>query len=165
MSEILETSDKNIRNIILYNQDTGALTWKQSRGGKAKDGAVAGTSHNRGYIIVRVNGRRYLAHRLAWFLYYGVWPEKQIDHINGIRSDNRIVNLRDVSPVVNCQNLRKPTIRNKSGYLGVMPSGDRWMAQIRINGNRTHLGRFKTPEEAHAAYLEAKRRFHEGNTI
>lgn len=97
--------------------------------------------------------RLILAHRLAWFLHYGVWPAGSIDHINGIRHDNRLVNLRDVTAAENSMNRRGEV--NASGYPGVTKCHKRWGARIVVNGKRLWLGQHDTPEQAHATYRQA----------
>jgi len=93
------------------------------------------------------------------------WPEHDIDHINGVRADNRISNLRDVVRAVNLQNRRSSHRRSLSGLLGVKKNHNGWSAGITKQGVLLHLGTFKTPEQAHSAYIAAKRQFHEGNTL
>jgi hypothetical protein len=103
---------------------------------------------------------------LVWLWVNGSWPIGEIDHIDGDKLNNRIANLRDVDRATNTQNSKKARRNNKSsGLLGSYKSGNRWQAQIRINGVCMTLGSFGTPEEAHAAYLGAKRLFHPGCTI
>jgi len=103
---------------------------------------------------------------MAWLYMTGSWPAAEIDHRNGNKSDNRWENLRDVQPVVNQQNKRRAQSNSKTGFLGVMVSGDgRFCARIRVNGRNKHLGSFRSPELAHAAYLMAKRELHEGGTL
>ena len=113
-----------------------------------------------------VNKTKYYASRLAWFYVYGKWPEYEIDHINGIRSDDRIINLRDVNTKINRENRHFPDKDNRAGFLGVSiaPSG-RYKAQIGNNKKMIRLGTFDTPEAAHLAYLNAKRKLHKGCTI
>jgi ribosome biogenesis SPOUT family RNA methylase Rps3 len=97
-----------------------------------------------------------------------VWPKHTIDHINGVRTDNRIGNLRDVTQQKNSENMRRPQKRTISGFLGVHVQRRktvRYLAQIVTDGKLRHLGSYDTAEDAHAAYLEAKRRLHEGCTI
>jgi hypothetical protein len=88
-----------------------------------------------------------------------------LDHINGVRDDNRIANLRCVSASDNLNNQRTPHTNNKSGYLGVSPFRGKWRAVIQIEGKQVHLGVFDTPEEAHHAYIEAKRTHHQTNQL
>ena len=126
------------------------------------------SQHARGYVDVCLFGKRYGAHRLAWLHALGEWPAGEIDHINGNRADNRLANLRDVSHAVNTQNIRAPHRRNtSSGLLGVRRGKEslRFEACIRVNRRHVCIGRFDTAEQAHQAYLAAKREFHEGCTL
>lgn len=142
-----------------YSPATGEFRWKQS-------GKRAGCRREDGYVMIRYEGVLRYAHRMAWSMIYGVDPSEHIDHINGVKGDNRISNLRDVSNQINAQNCRS-AIRpsNKSGYRGVWVNGDKWQAVITLDGKRHCLGTYKTPEDAHHVYLAAKRRLHEGCTI
>lgn len=128
-----------------------------------------GSIDSHGYLWASVDGHIYRLHRLAILYMTGSMPDVSIDvdHINMIRTDNRFENLRCVSRKVNMQNKKLPSANNKSGFLGVFlhKKLQRYTAQIRINGKNTHLGVFDTPELAHEAYLAAKRKFHEGNTL
>jgi len=120
-----------------------------------------------GYVEVGVLGKHVYGHRLAWAMTHGDWPEFHIDHINGNRSDNRIANLRIAPRSINHENKRRPSSRNTSGYLGVTfcQQTQRWVAQITVKREHKTLGRFDTPLEAHAAYIAAKRKLHEGCTL
>jgi hypothetical protein len=105
------------------------------------------------------------AHRLAWLYMHGEYPTRHLDHINGIKSDNRAVNLRLASPSENQQN-QSARKRNTSGRLGVSlhtPSG-RWVAQITHNYKRVYIGLFGTVDEAYQAYLRVKAELHTFNT-
>lgn len=135
---------------LIYNPESGVLTWKIQTG-NAHPGNHAGSPTKAGYIAIGISGRKYLAHRIAWLLAYGHWPVEHIDHINGIRTDNRISNLRAVTQAQN--NLNRPKQRrNKSGSKGVWFASNRWRAGIRINGKVTYLGRFRDKADAVAAY-------------
>lgn len=152
--------------LLDYDQLTGALTWRStSKNGNVRQGDLAGHICKRGYRIIRMFGRNYKAHRVAWLLVQGEWPSADIDHINGIRHDNRIQNLRDVARVINQQNYRVATPRSKSGLLGTSYLKGKWKAQIGVFGVQRYLGTFDTPQEAHAAYVAAKRALHPGCTI
>jgi hypothetical protein len=121
-----------------------------------------------GYVSIGVDAKRYLAHRLAWLFVYGKWPDKHIDHIDGNTSNNRLNNLRDVSVVVNAQNRTRcnKQRRSGSGLLGAHRHFDgSWRARIRVNGKTVHIGLYKTPQEAHEAYLAYKRIHHAGCTL
>ncbi len=134
--------------------------WKVRVNSKVPSGATAGTPQNNGYILITINRKKYLAHRLAWFMEYREFPNGQIDHINGNRIDNRISNLRVVTTSENQQNLRSP--RGKNPYLGVSAIKGTllWQAHIQVNGMQKNLGRFKTPEDARDAYINAKKTWH-----
>lgn len=128
-------------------------------------GDVVGTTTSQGRLVIRIDGKDYVASRLAWFYMTGKWPEDQIDHKNLVRTDNRWENLRDVTDSINKQNKRKASTRSKTGFLGVLVDRRRFSARIRVNGKNIHLGCFKTAPEAHAAYVQAKRNLHPGNTL
>lgn len=154
------------RELLSYDSDAGVLAWRITRGGHVCSGKPAGSLTGR-YIRIGIDGRGYRAHRVAWLIAHGAWPTGQIDHINGNRADNRLANLRDVSPCVNAQNQRAAHKRNESGLLGATfhAQSGRWRAQILHEGKNLTLGRFDTAEAAHGAYLAAKRNLHEGNTL
>lgn len=160
---------ERLRAVLDYDKATGHLIRRVSYHRIAPVGSVAGyvakNGRRSGYRYASVDGKLYLAHRLVWLHVMGSWPTDCIDHINGERDDNRIENLRDVSRAVNQQNERKAHKTNKSGLLGVSPSRDRFKASITRSAKTVHLGTFSTGEEAHAAYVAAKRQYHEGNTL
>jgi hypothetical protein len=162
------TADR-LRECLTYNPDTGLFTRRIRTGHRVKVGDPLGTLRPDGYLKASLLGINYLLHRLAWLHVYGEWPTFVIDHINGVRTDNRIANLRDVPETVNQQNQRRAHRKNKScGLLGVTwhPRNRKWQAQIGICGGRVkYIGSYDDAEDAHAAYLEAKRRLHEGCTI
>ncbi len=156
-----------IMSNVEYDPGTGAFTWRTStRGHKA--GAVAGSRHKgTGYVSLSIAGRRYLAHRLAWYAVYGEWPPEGIDHINGVRHDNSIANLRPATRSQNQQNLRVAMRNSGTGLLGAFhhKSTGKFMAQIAHEGRQMYLGLHATPEAAHSAYLAAKARLHPYQTI
>lgn len=151
----LLTADK-ARSLLDYDPDTGLLRWKRPRG-SSRPGWTAGTEGPRGYKTIGVCRKRYLVHRMAWLMMTGQWPRDQVDHINGCRSDNRWVNLREAT---NGQNQQNAILRrtNKSGFRGVdwYKRDNRWRAQITHKGVSKTLGYFDRPEDAHAAYLAAR---------
>lgn len=150
-----------LKELLHYDPKTGIFTWKQYRGHLAQEGFVAGRPDGSGHIQISVDGRRYHAHRLAWLYVYGTFPKACIDHINRIRDDNRISNLREATYAENGQN-RCASRRNKSGKSDVMWSRhhNKWRARITINGNRIHLGYFESFEDAASARTEAKKKYH-----
>lgn len=103
---------------LKYEPESGFLYWAKSIGARAKVGNLAGSKNGEGYVQIKVQGRVYLAHRIAWLLTYGNWPIDEIDHINGDRSDNRIKNLRAVSRSMNQRNAQR-RMDNTSGIIGV----------------------------------------------
>ena len=162
MSDQILSHDE-VLSILDYDQETGLFKWKKARHGR-QIGKIAGTKTHNGYIQICITtdkARAYLAHRIAWLYVYGEFPSMAIDHINGIKTDNRIVNLRLATTFQNAHNLRKHKSRSKSGLLGVCTEGNRYRARIRVHGKDITIGSFSTPEEAHNAYLEAKRKHHD----
>jgi hypothetical protein len=153
-----------MRSVLAYDPLTGELRWRVTRG-KGYAGNIAGRVNSYGYRRLRVFDRHYQAHRVAWLIFYGCWPVSQLDHINGDRLDNRISNLRDVSPAVNQHNRRRAQRGSASGAMGVHPSRTKWRARIELGGRKFNVGTFSTIEEAGKAYLEAKRQLHEGCTL
>jgi hypothetical protein len=150
-----------------YDPTTGIFRWRVTNNG-AEAGAVAGHLEKAtGRRVVIVAKNRVREHRLAWLHYYGRLPTKDIDHIDGNPANNRISNLREASMSENLQNQKRAQSTNRSGYLGVSKnsSGGGWSAVITANGKKHRLGTYRTPEEAHAAYLKAKRELHPFNTL
>lgn len=164
MAKLLITADQ-LREILSYDPETGVFTWRKDMGARAKAGNKAGARGGCGYVGIKLLGKSYLAHRLAWLYVYGEWPLQRIDHISGDRMDNRMANIRDVSASVNSQNQKRARSDNKTGYLGVCEVDGEYVAQIGLRGRIYKLGRFQAPEMAHAAYLAAKRQMHSGCTI
>ena len=159
------TTAETLRTLFDYEPESGIFRWRVKPSRSVKAGDVAGSVRSDGYIVIAVNSRKFLAHRLAYLHFHSVWPEHHIDHINGNPADNRIANLRDASRSVNAQNITRPPKSNTSGFLGVSLSKDteRWRATIYINKRSQHIGYFKTAEAAYAAYLAAKLRLHPGD--
>jgi hypothetical protein len=149
-------TQKRLKELLDYDPNTGVFTWRVSTTNRVRVGGVAGTVHPQGYRQIRVDGRIHKAHRLAWLWMTGDWPLDQIDHINGVRADNRLANLRPATQSQNSANMRKHAT-SKSGYKGVSWSADRakWQAAIKVNGLKHFLGRFTDPAAAHAAYVAA----------
>ena len=148
------------RELLSYDPETGGFHWKVARG-RAPAGSLAGSEIPQGYRVIGIDGRLHFAHRLAWLITHRRWPVEHIDHINGVRSDNRLCNLREASCAENLQNQQHPARTSKTGVLGVSPCrGEKYLAQIRINGKQHRLGAFETIAEAAEVYRQAKREAH-----
>lgn len=122
--------------------------------------SIAGSIGNHGYVVINLCGRLRMAHRIAWFFTYGVFPVGFLDHINGIRTDNRMCNLREASRSNNNWNakLRKD---NTSGVKGVSwhASINRWVSYVDVGGKR-HATVFKRFEDAEAHVLKIRKELH-----
>lgn len=160
------TQDR-LKELLLYDPETGAFTWKARRSPKAAPGVVAGRISKAsrdaggGYRWIGVDGKEYLAHRLAWLYVKGEWPSREIDHRNNIRADNRFDNLREADDSQNCHS-RGIQANNTSGFKGVSwhKRARKWIASMQWRGEYRYLGLFTSPEAAHAAYTaEAQRLF------
>ena len=154
--DIMLNQDK-LKELLNYDSDTGIFTWKIYRGGLAKVGDKAGKVEAYGHCRIKVNGKLYLTHRLAWLYVYGSWPDKDIDHINRIKTDNRIANLRTATRSENAQNtgIRK---NNTSGAIGVSwkASVGKWRAYITKDYTQIYLGHYASKEEALVARQKAE---------
>ena len=157
-SPVQDITAERLQELLHYDPETGIFTRKVRTARRVKVGDVAGCQNGSGYLLITVCSRLYLAHRLAWLHTYGVWPKDQIDHINRIRTDNRIANLREVSHKQNGQN-RSKSSTNTSGHPGVCWNKQRskWVATITHNKKDIHLGLFKSLEEAVSARKAAEK--------
>lgn len=155
-------TQSELKALLDYNPDTGVFTWKVASNNRIHIGQVAGSLGPCGYIRVFVARKSYKAHRLAFLWMLGALPEHDVDHINGVRNDNRWRNLRPSSRSQNVHNIGGPRSDNASGYLGAHWSDSKggWIAQIQLAAKVLYLGKFATPEQAHAAYLKAKHELH-----
>jgi len=150
---------KTAKRCFRYNPLTGLLYWKISRGGTQKDNNEAGCESDTGYIKITYRNESYLAHRLAWLLTYGEYPN-EIDHINGNPADNRLINLRSVNHSGNGKNQRLSS-KIKSGIYGICFHNGRkkWHTRINNNGKRFFLGYFKDFFEACCARKSAENKY------
>lgn len=166
-----------LRQLIDYNPDTGVLRWrrrtpdlhsatgadprKTDHWNRLYAGEPCFTSNNgQGYLVGCMAGRMYRAHRIAWAIHYGTWPQHMLDHKNQKRQDNRIANLREVDFVENGRNARRQQ-RNYSGQVGVQwkQGAKRWRARITVNHRKIELGTFKDFDEAVAVRKAAEREY------
>jgi AP2 domain/HNH endonuclease len=140
-----ELTAARLRELLDYDPITGAFTWRSPR--------------QSGYRRIFIDGRLYAASRLAWLWMTGSWPKGQIDHANLKKDDDRWTNLREASQSAQSAN-RGRLRKNKVGLKGVTYEKRKFRAQITKDDKQYHLGYFGTPQEAHAAYVEAAERLH-----
>lgn len=150
-----ELTQARLKELLHYNPDEGVFTWRVRRKGTRSD-QVAGGKQSCGYVEIRIDGKRHLAHRLAFLYVTGAVPSGPVDHINHNRSDNRWGNLREATVSQNLGNARLSK-RNKSGHKGVYwdKRDGRWLAHIGMNGRVKRLGRFTDINDAISAYTAA----------
>lgn len=161
--KMAELTQADVRRLFDYDPATGILTNKVYKCSRALAGKEAGHQEPRGYRNVMHKKKMYKAHRLIWLYVHGKFPEGEIDHINGIRNDNRIANLRDVAHLENQRN-RNANSNNASGVGGVgwSKNAGKWRAGIQVDGSAKHLGYFDDIEDAAQARkaAEVKYGFH-----
>lgn len=164
--ETQETITQELLHELFTLREDGELVRKVCSGRRVKIGDIAGTIHPNGCRYIMINGKLYGAHRLIWFMVHGKFPVNMLYHINRNKLDNRISNLRETTRQEHMQNQTKARSDNKSGFRGVhLHKQGRFRADINLNGKLKYLGLFDTPEEAHEAYLAAKRELHDFCTI
>lgn len=173
MAERSLPAPDELRQLLSYDPATGRMHWRQRGPNEIPDRRIRATWNARysgreafarlsasGYLCGLVLGGKWQAHRVAWAIYYGAWPKGEIDHINGLRNDNRIANLRVVNRAENAKNLSRRS-RTKSGIMGVCwhePCG-KWHARITVKGKVHCLGYFALLSDASAARKDAEARF------
>ena len=157
-------TQSRLKQLLHYDPETGVFTWRVSPCNRVRTVSVAGSLGMKGYRRIRIDRSNYFAHRLAWLYMHGQFPCDKTDHINGVKDDNRIANLRAATDAQNSQNRAKQS-NNTSGIPGVYWSSKnkKWCAMIGINRRRKYIGYFDDPEAAHAAYLAAKAELHTFN--
>lgn len=148
---------ERLRELVEYDPATGVMTWKKSRPGVKVSKAIGAIRD--GYRRASVDRKSYAVHRLAWLYVHGEWPNGEIDHINGVRDDNKLINLRVASRQQQTANSRVKS-DNLSGAKGVCWHAKEklWRARIWLSGRATSLGYFRTKEEAECAYRAAAER-------
>lgn len=157
-------TQETLKSLLHYCPDTGVFTRIKARRG-VHIGSIAGCVNNKdGYAQICVNYKTYLAHRLAWLYIHGTFPLKGIDHINRVRTDNRLCNLRLASTAENAQNQSRNSA-NTSGYIGVTweVARNKWHSSITLNNKHIDLGRFTELSDAIAARKAGERKYHPFN--
>ena len=166
-------TDEELREKLYFDPSTNRICWKIANPPYPAGYPAYSFQTEKGYRVVRLKRVNYMEHRLIWFFVHSTWPKNDIDHKNGIKSDNTPYNLRDVTKKVNNQNKRVAREgKNQNTPLGVTylwflkkPKTKKYRASVSINGKDKFLWKFHTPEEAHQCYLDAKRMLHEGCLI
>jgi hypothetical protein len=154
-------TQKELKSQLHYNPDTGLFIRNKALCNSVKIGDVAGAPDGKGYLRISVNMKRHKAHRLAWLYMTGELPKNQIDHINGVKNDNRFINLREAT---NSQNKSNSGlyVNNKSGYKGVSwyKKYKKWVSHVSVNGKRKTLGYFDNAIDASIAYENFAKQHH-----
>lgn len=158
-------TQERLIELFVYDKETGVFKRKVPRGNQTVGDMPGTKNHPSGRRYMRVDGNTYFSYRLAWLYVYGVFPNGEIDHIDGNKKNDSIYNLRDATRKINAENKKVAMANNKSGYLGVNKRGSRYRARIRVNGKLICIGNFSTPVEAHEAYMEKKKMLHPGLSI
>lgn len=147
-------SQSRVRELLDYDPKTGIFIRKVRTSNRVKVGDIAGCQMANGYWAISLEGKKYYAHHLAWMFMTGEWPQRDIDHRNLIKNDNRWDNIRLATESENSGNTGVRS-DNTSGFKGVHPKREKWCSQIRRDGKRITLGSFDTPDQAHDAYRKA----------
>jgi hypothetical protein len=152
---------EDVDRVLKYDAVSGKFTWRVRTSIRVVVGGEAGSVTNFGYVSIRINGRAYQAHKLAWLVSTGCWPDRDIDHINGDRTDNRFCNLREATRSQNNYNAKRRS-DNKSGYKGVFwnTQRQRWHARVQREGKQIHVGFFKCPTAAFLARRKVAQEHH-----
>jgi len=169
MSKQISPDPKTLRKLLRYDPESGKLFWRPRdvslfkaehdcrRWNTRFANKPAGGINGCGYILLGLLGRKFFAHRVAWTIHHGAWPADQIDHINGDKEDNRLVNLREATSQENLKNQKMPC-NNTSGVMGVYwhkPTAN-WRARIMVGRKYISLGYFDDFEDAAAARAKAE---------
>ncbi len=153
-------TQQDVQDLFDYNPETGEFFWKKKTSLRNWIGKKAGGVGVKGYVYLRINKKKHFAHRIAWLYVHGVLPSGQMDHINGIKNDNRISNLREATNSQNRQNLTAPFSKNKTGYRGVSLRRGYYCVCLKVNKKVVLYKEFKTAKEASDAYMAAKEKYH-----
>ena len=146
-----------LRHLLDYSPDTGELTWRAKPSRGVKIGRQAGTPTSEGYLALQINKKKMYAHRAIWLHVHGVWPPEEIDHINHIRNDNRLCNLRLANRLENSHNTRKHA-KSVSGHKGVAwhSRNKKWQVQMRFCNKTYYIGQFLDLQDASQARFQAE---------
>ena len=158
--EAVEITKDQLLPILSYNKDSGNFTWLANRGRNAKAGAKAGSIDAKGYVCIKINGKSYKAHRLAFLFMTGEWPRNHVDHQDHNRSNNKWGNIIQATRVDNGRNTSLQ-VDNTSGFTGVVwkKGSNKWQAKITVMGKRIYLGCFLEFNDAVSARKEANKKY------
>ncbi|PTT41483.1 HNH endonuclease [Acidovorax sp. HMWF018] len=162
----VELTAQRLREVLRYEPESGQMFWLIRAAHRRHPGEEAGSPSKDGRIRIRIDGQLFYRYRLAWLWMTGKWPDKCVDHINGDHTDDSWKNLRDVPQAINCQNYRKAPKSSSTGLLGAqaLPNG-RFESSVKTLYKRRYLGSFDNAQDAHEAYIAAKRELHPGFTL
>jgi hypothetical protein len=148
-----ELTQYTLKDILDYDPKTGKFTWLVKPSARVYLGQQAGTIDVNGCRIIKIAGKNYKAHRLAWLWVHGEWPKLDLDFRNHDPDDNRIANLREATKSQNGAN----SVARRNGLKGAYwhEADQKWTSTIQVNGKQFWLGNFNTEKEAHAAYCKA----------
>lgn len=157
-------TQSELKSVAHYDEQTGVFTRRTSKGG-FHIGTPMGRTDTYGYKQLSIAGKAYLAHRAAWLYVNGEWPKDEIDHIDCNPLNNAIANLRESTRKGNVENVVRARKTSLTGVLGISPKDGKYQVRIGHNRKQYYIGFFNTKEEAHDAYVVAKRKLHEFNTL
>lgn len=162
----MKPSVKRLREFLSYNPKDGLILWIKAPAYNKQFlvGKEAGSLAENGYVVIKIFGKIYGAHRIAWALKTGKWPSFDLDHKDTKRANNKWANLRRGGYLLNARN-RRAKLGTKFGLKGIFYVDDRFRrkpfaAKIVLKGKTKYLGYFHSPEEAHAAYCKAAKEFY-----
>lgn len=158
-----ELNLQNIKDYLSYDPETGIFMWIKRRNGINNINIPLTCKNASGYIMIKYNYNQYFAHRLAWWWIHGEFPKVQLDHINGIRYDNRLINLRQATIRQNARN-RPRARRNHEPCIYFRKDRSKrcpWTVSVRNNGILIHVGQFKTKEQA----IKARNKYDKDNNL
>ena len=153
-------TQSRLKELLHYDPETGVFVWKVAHP-RVRAGGRAGSISSRGYVRIRISGKDYWAHRLAWLYIHGDFPKNEVDHKDGDKTNNRIDNLRDCTHAQNHQN-RVSMPGSSSKYPGVSwyKNSKKWRAKIVLHGKDKYLGLYESEVDAYKAYCKAKYELH-----
>lgn len=151
-----DLTQSRVKELLEYDERTGVFYWKSDRR-QMKAGTVAGNKNAKGYVRIVIDKKSYAAHRLVYMLTYGRWPASELDHINCVKTDNRLDNLREAT---RSQNLFNQPARkgSRTKVRGVYVCGNKYRVRITTNGRCVNVGCFENKELAELVYSEYARR-------